>query len=327
MNTNFNLAEINEAIAAAIPERECIVFRDRRFTWAQFNERTRRLGNYLRGRGLGCHQERGDAAELRVRPGPPRHLSLQLPRVPRGDGRRLQGARRAVQRQLPLRRRRARSTCSTTPTRARSSTTPASRPTSQRIRAELPNLEVLLQVRDDSGHALLPGAVDYDDGAGAVVRRRGPTLSWSPDDLYILYTGGTTGMPKGVLWRQEDIFFGALGGTPARRRRSSPASRPSSRRRAAATCAPARRRRSCTARRTGWRSLPCTRAARWSSSTTRAPRSGRHLVDDRAREGALPHHRRRRLRPAADRSARRSSRTTCPASASCSPAAPSSPRR
>ena len=34
----------------------------------------------------------------------------------------------------------------------------------------------------------------------------------SADDLYILYTGGTTGMPKGVMWRQEDIFFAALGG-------------------------------------------------------------------------------------------------------------------
>ena len=34
----------------------------------------------------------------------------------------------------------------------------------------------------------------------------------SPDDLYILYTGGTTGMPKGVLWRQADIYVGALGG-------------------------------------------------------------------------------------------------------------------
>jgi 3-oxocholest-4-en-26-oate---CoA ligase len=32
------------------------------------------------------------------------------------------------------------------------------------------------------------------------------------DDLYVLYTGGTTGMPKGVLWRQEDIFFAAMGG-------------------------------------------------------------------------------------------------------------------
>jgi fatty-acyl-CoA synthase len=34
----------------------------------------------------------------------------------------------------------------------------------------------------------------------------------SPDDLYILYTGGTTGMPKGVLWRQNDIYLNAMGG-------------------------------------------------------------------------------------------------------------------
>ncbi len=34
----------------------------------------------------------------------------------------------------------------------------------------------------------------------------------SPDDLYLLYTGGTTGSPKGVMWRQEDIYFASLGG-------------------------------------------------------------------------------------------------------------------
>lgn len=37
-----------------------------------------------------------------------------------------------------------------------------------------------------------------------------PMPERSPDDIYILYTGGTTGMPKGVLWRQEDIFLGAM---------------------------------------------------------------------------------------------------------------------
>ncbi|WP_327358595.1 acyl-CoA synthetase [Streptomyces sp. NBC_01304] len=38
----------------------------------------------------------------------------------------------------------------------------------------------------------------------------------SPDDLFIIYTGGTTGMPKGVMWRAEDLFFaGLFGGDPA----------------------------------------------------------------------------------------------------------------
>ena len=35
----------------------------------------------------------------------------------------------------------------------------------------------------------------------------------SPDDRYGLWTGGTTGMPKGVIWRQEDIYISAIGGS------------------------------------------------------------------------------------------------------------------
>jgi acyl-CoA synthetase (AMP-forming)/AMP-acid ligase II len=45
--------------------------------------------------------------------------------------------------------------------------------------------------------------------AGSTARDFGPR---SADDHYVLYTGGTTGLPKGVVWRHEDIFFAALGG-------------------------------------------------------------------------------------------------------------------
>jgi hypothetical protein len=37
-------------------------------------------------------------------------------------------------------------------------------------------------------------------------------LAPPPDDLYALYTGGTTGMPKAVLWRQHDIYLNTMGG-------------------------------------------------------------------------------------------------------------------
>src|SRR5439155_256097 len=66
------------------------------------------------------------------------------------------------------------------------------------VRDDLPLLAHLIQVRDDSGHALLPGAVDYEEWLAA--ERPDPLdRPYSPDDLYVLFTGGTTGLPKGRL--------------------------------------------------------------------------------------------------------------------------------
>ena len=103
-----DLATVLDAIAAR-PTRRRVprVHGDRRLTWADVAERTNRLANHLVARGLGCHTERAHLARPRVGPGPPRHLPPQRRRVPRVDARRVEGARRAVQRQLPLRRRRA----------------------------------------------------------------------------------------------------------------------------------------------------------------------------------------------------------------------------
>jgi 3-oxocholest-4-en-26-oate---CoA ligase len=64
----------------------------------------------------------------------------------------------------------------------------------------------------DAG-AALPGTVRYDE---AVVGQP-PTRGFpgrSPGDVYIIYTGGTTGVPKGVMWRTEDLFFAFGGGNP-----------------------------------------------------------------------------------------------------------------
>ncbi len=68
---------------------------------------------------------------------------------------------------------------------------------------------LLLEVGDESGRSGL--GEDYEEAlAGQSTRRDfGPR---SADDVYCIYTGGTTGMPKGVLWRHEDIFFAAMGG-------------------------------------------------------------------------------------------------------------------
>lgn len=62
----------------------------------------------------------------------------------------------------------------------------------------------------DAGDSAPSGSVPYERALGVESPARIERVR-SPDDLYVLYTGGTTGMPKGVMWRQEDVFF-ALGG-------------------------------------------------------------------------------------------------------------------
>ena len=209
----FNLADVHEAVAAAFPDNECIIYRDRRLSYAQVTERTRRLANYLVGRGLGVRKPR---QELQGWESGQDHVALYMYNCNEYlEG--MLGAFKArtapfnvnyryVEEELVYL---LRDSC------ARAVIYQAAfAPMIAKIRDQVPELTVLIQVADDSGNALLPGAVDYDAALAEASPER-PDLEWSPDDLYILYTGGTTGMPKGVLWRQSDIFFAALGGTNA----------------------------------------------------------------------------------------------------------------
>ena len=85
----------------------------------------------------------------------------------------------------------------------------------------------------------------------------------SPDDLYLVCTGGTTGRPKGVLWRQADVYVARDGrGRGRHGRRRSPRRRRSRRRSGSP------RHRSCTAPRSGRCSPRCTTAARSCCTTT-----------------------------------------------------------
>lgn len=208
----FNLAQVHEAISAAIPDRICIATPAKRHTFGEITARTRRLANYLRGRGLGCHRER---AELENHESGQDHVALYLYNgVEYLEG--MLGSYKAraapfnvnyryVEEELVYLLRDA---------GAQAIIYHASfAPTLGKVISQVPSLKVLLQVNDGSGEPLLPGAVEYE-AALAAASDSLPEAKCSPDDLYILYTGGTTGMPKGVLWRQADIFVTALGGQP-----------------------------------------------------------------------------------------------------------------
>ena len=58
----LNLALTQEAVSAALPDREYLIWRDRHFTYRQLTERSRRLASYLHQRGLGVQAERDQLA-------------------------------------------------------------------------------------------------------------------------------------------------------------------------------------------------------------------------------------------------------------------------
>lgn len=206
-----NLAQIHEAIAAAWPDRECLTWKGRRLTYRDVTDRSRRLANLLSSRGLGASKDRSGLAGWESGQD---HVALYLYNCNEYlEG--MLGAFKArtvpfnvnyryVEEELLYLFRDA---------RARAVIYHASlAPTLAQVLPHLSGVEVLLQVNDEAGQPLLPGAIDYEEAlAGSSPRL--PDGQWSPDDLYMLYTGGTTGMPKGVLWRQSDIYFAALGGS------------------------------------------------------------------------------------------------------------------
>jgi fatty-acyl-CoA synthase len=73
------------------------------------------------------------------------------------------------------------------------------------LRGKLPNIKGWLWVDDGSGPCP-PWADEYEAVAASNPGRTTPPWGRDGDDIYMLYTGGTTGMPKGVMWRQDDLF-------------------------------------------------------------------------------------------------------------------------
>jgi len=206
---DFNLAAVVRAVSNAVPTREALVHGDTRLTYASFLRRSDQLAMALAARGFGHHTER---SQLENWQSGQDHVALYLHNCPQYlEGMVGSYAARLAPFNVNYRYVAEELRYLLADSHARVVIFhSAFAETLDEVRRDLPELRVLLQVSDNSGNSLLDGAEWYED-----VLESSPSVPLdtpSPDDLYILYTGGTTGMPKGVLWRQGDIYPAALGG-------------------------------------------------------------------------------------------------------------------
>lgn len=204
----YNLADLFESVVDVVPEREALVYVDhpgtgaeRRLTYAELDGAANRLAHHLLDTGvrpgehLGLHLYNGVEYLQTVL------ACLKARIVP------VNVNYRYVEEELVYLYRDADLTALVYDAEF-----------TDRVAAALPRcgkLRHLVRVGTPPEGAAALDSVPLEEAEAAADPGRG-FAARSGDDLFIIYTGGTTGMPKGVLWRQEDLFFaGLFGGDPA----------------------------------------------------------------------------------------------------------------
>jgi fatty-acyl-CoA synthase len=203
----WSLPAAQDAIAAAVPERAMLVSGGARRRFGEVRRRSARLAAFLAEHGLGAQRERSELARWECGQSP---VALVLHN--RGE---------YVEAMLACYRARA------VPFNVNHHYTPGElralldmvgaqavvyeRRLGPRLADALAGRRLLrIDVDDGSGVAPLPGSTPYERAVEQPERAGAPAPS--PDDLYMVCTGGTTGSPKAVLWRQADVFVAAMGG-------------------------------------------------------------------------------------------------------------------
>ncbi len=191
----FNLADLYEIVADAVPDRLALVAGDRRLTYAQLDERANRFAHHLLDHGVGTGDkvaiyswDRAEWLEAMLGAYKARAVPVNVNyRYVADEARYILDNSDAAA--VVFER--------------------AFVPVMNAIRGDLPRLRHAVVLEDGTDDD--SDAVPYEDALADASPAR-DFAPRSPDDLYLLYTGGTTGVPKGVMWRAEDIFFAALGG-------------------------------------------------------------------------------------------------------------------
>jgi acyl-CoA synthetase (AMP-forming)/AMP-acid ligase II len=205
--TRLDLATLHEAIAAELADEPCVIVAGRSWSWTEVTDRTRRLAALLRGAGLG--------GPPRLDPGPVTstgqdHLGLLLPNGLAYLEATLAAAKASVA-PFNINYRYTGSELGALLRDAQPAALVYAGRYAEVLAEVLPTSErrpLLLQVADPSGAALLDGALDYE---AAIAGSEPALFEPAPDDRHLLYTGGTTGLPRGVIWRVADLVAGPFG--------------------------------------------------------------------------------------------------------------------
>jgi acyl-CoA synthetase (AMP-forming)/AMP-acid ligase II len=197
----FNIADLFESIVDVVPNRLALVAGDRRLTYAELDARANRLACSLRERGVrprdhvglylynGAEFIEAMLAAFKIRAVPVninyRYVEHELEYLFKNADLVTLITQREL---LPL---------------------------ALAVRDRVPTLRTILAVEDGSSFdAASERSTPYESvvAIGSPERRFEPR---SGKDYYVIYTGGTTGMPRGVVWHHEDVFFAGLqGGNP-----------------------------------------------------------------------------------------------------------------
>jgi acyl-CoA synthetase (AMP-forming)/AMP-acid ligase II len=186
----FNLADLWEALAAAGPDAECLVAGRVRHTRRSLDEAANRVARFLRSRGVrhGEHvgvymRNRAEFLEALLGCWKAGAVPINVNWRYVADELRYVVADADLVAMLVER---------------------EYEPLVRELEPDFPGMHTVEVLGDAWGHAVAARPAAPLDG-----------VDRSSDDVYILYTGGTTGMPKGVIWRHEDFFYACcLGGSP-----------------------------------------------------------------------------------------------------------------
>jgi 3-oxocholest-4-en-26-oate---CoA ligase len=186
----WNIADVLDVVANEVPESPAVISGKRLFSWREFDTRAQNVAYHLAATGL----TRQDKVAQYLRNCPEYIESfvaaLKASMVPVNTNYRYGPAEL---------------TYLWTDAEARAVIFAASfTETIEQMRRQVPGVIRWLWV-DDTGGDCPEWATSYEDAAADVPAAR---QAWDRDgdDLVLLYTGGTTGLPKGVMWRQDDLF-------------------------------------------------------------------------------------------------------------------------